>query len=277
MTVTPLRDDGPVAYVHQCELCDQEFASTHRRSRFCSTRCRQTTTSSPIYVRQCAACLTLTTFQRPLGKYCSDSCKQQAKRRKWGIAPAEGRACKLNWQRCLECSRWYVRRGHTRTCPDAVCVERHGAAATTEEQLERRRQYGRDRYAAVLAIAVTRQPRIMDCEECGQPFESLRAGDLKYCSRQCGSRASKRTRRHRIRTAPLPAESFTLREIADRDDWRCHLCGDEVPKSGGPHDLDGPTLDHLHPVALGGAHTRSNVALAHRLCNSLRGAKPLAA
>lgn len=62
-------------------------------------------------------------------------------------------------------------------------------------------------------------------------------------------------------------ESFTLREIAERDGWRCHLCNRKVPdRPFRSRPLDA-TIDHLVPVSAGGDHTRANVALAHFACN----------
>lgn len=54
--------------------------------------------------------------------------------------------------------------------------------------------------------------------------------------------------------------------IAVRDEWTCWLCGDGVTKSDW-------SLDHVLPRALGGTHDDANLRLAHRLCNSLRGAR----
>jgi len=59
--------------------------------------------------------------------------------------------------------------------------------------------------------------------------------------------------------------------IAERDGWTCHLCGERVLKVKAPHPLS-PSLDHVVPLAHGGAHEPGNVALAHLRCNVLRGA-----
>lgn len=57
----------------------------------------------------------------------------------------------------------------------------------------------------------------------------------------------------------------SLDEIAARDGNRCHICGKKVKERD-------RSLDHLVPVSHGGAHIDTNVALAHRSCNSRRGA-----
>ncbi len=67
------------------------------------------------------------------------------------------------------------------------------------------------------------------------------------------------------------AETFDHVEIFDRDGWVCQLCGLEVNKHLPGADRLGPSLDHIIPLTLGGAHTRSNVQLAHRRCNAAKG------
>lgn len=52
--------------------------------------------------------------------------------------------------------------------------------------------------------------------------------------------------------------------VADRDGWRCSICGGIVTR-------DTWSLDHLVPLSQGGGHTYANIVLAHRSCNSRRG------
>lgn len=116
------------------------------------------------------------------------------------------------------------------------------------------------------------------CVECGSTFTTNKHSALrKYCSTRCGRRAVKRTRRHLERAAERAGEHFTVREIADRDGWVCHICQRRIPDKGSwTNEDDDPTIDHLVPLSRGGEHTRVNVAIAHRLCNSCRGATGIA-
>lgn len=67
------------------------------------------------------------------------------------------------------------------------------------------------------------------------------------------------------------AERFTLDEIFKRDGGWCYLCEQDV-------DRKDATMDHVIPVTKGGPHTRANVKLAHRSCNTRKGNRlPLAA
>lgn len=54
--------------------------------------------------------------------------------------------------------------------------------------------------------------------------------------------------------------------IYDRDNGRCHLCKRRVP-------VEDFTLDHVVALAAGGAHTEANLRVAHRDCNSAKGAR----
>lgn len=109
------------------------------------------------------------------------------------------------------------------------------------------------------------------CERCGSPFLALSHGSelARFCSEQCARRANRSRRRARERNAEV--ERYSRFAIFERDGWRCHLCRFEVVRDAvAPHPL-APTIDHLLPLALGGADAAVNVATAHFLCNSIKG------
>ena len=54
-------------------------------------------------------------------------------------------------------------------------------------------------------------------------------------------------------------------EIYERDGGKCQMCRKALT-------LRTATLDHIVPLSLGGAHSRVNVRLTCRSCNSRRGA-----
>jgi len=86
------------------------------------------------------------------------------------------------------------------------------------------------------------------------------------------SRADTAVRRARKMTNG-PAELLIHREIGDRDNWICGLCHAHVdPALMWPHPQS-RVLDHIIPLARGGAHTRDNVQIAHWLCNARKGAR----
>ncbi len=68
-------------------------------------------------------------------------------------------------------------------------------------------------------------------------------------------------------------EKFSRWDIFERDGWVCQICHELVDETMDGHKPLGPTLDHIIPVSRGGTHTWDNVQLAHRRCNSRKGAR----
>ena len=208
-------------------------------------------------------------------RYCSDRCKQSVKRRKRGQPAREGVSTPLNWAECAWCSRWYVKRRKRICCSQDCTTARRRALDLTRPNREERLEYKRRRARDVfVSVAVTNPTVTHRCVECGSTFTTNRYSSIrKFCSKACCQRAHHRTRRHLERAAERVGEHFTVREIAARDRWVCHICHSRIPDKGSwTNEDDDPTIDHLVPLSRGGEHTRANVAIAHRLCNSRRGA-----
>lgn len=75
--------------------------------------------------------------------------------------------------------------------------------------------------------------------------------------------------KHQMRRAILAgagAEDVDPNEIYERDGDLCGICGTLVIPAE-------RSLDHIVPIARGGAHTYANLQLAHRRCNYSKGAK----
>lgn len=154
-------------------------------------------------------------------------------------------------------------------------------ASETPEQAELRR-------AAERAYAATRRPRIAECarERRKRDPEKFRASEREYYARNIEhsrKRARASAKRNYAKRKPAVVAANKLRRarmkgadgepvrilrVAERDDWRCHLCGGDVTRENW-------SLDHLAPLARGGSHTYENIALAHRLCNVRRGVRPV--
>ncbi|WP_405149455.1 HNH endonuclease [Sphaerisporangium sp. NBC_01403] len=126
--------------------------------------------------------------------------------------------------------------------------------------------------APLWALQASRRPR--PCADCG--IQVATTGAVALCS-PCadvrkleGWRRKNRARRTALRS--VASEPYTLAEIAGRDGHRCQLCHREVDMQvKAPHSLS-PSIDHVVPLARGGDDTRGNVQLAHRGCNSRKGA-----
>lgn len=65
-----------------------------------------------------------------------------------------------------------------------------------------------------------------------------------------------------------------MAQVYVRDQGVCHICRELVlPPSG--FRGDEATMDHVKPLSAGGEHSYANVKLAHRACNSWKGADEL--
>jgi hypothetical protein len=174
---------------------------------------------------------------------------------------------------------------------------------------ERKRRYNRDRYRALhpkssdrpcdwckkvfsppyrtsrwcsrqcgwLAAHAAKPKRIVSCRDCGMEMPNQTPLAAKARCTPCRTawkRDNDRRRRLRRRALIVPG-AYTLREIAERQNWTCGLCGEDVDSALSGMDPFGGTIDHLTPLSQGGLDTPDNVQLAHRQCNTVRGAKPL--
>ena len=119
------------------------------------------------------------------------------------------------------------------------------------------------------------RPRELNtCRNCGQACVTRAA---VFCSATCRLLAhADRKRRARLkRSTAETGVPYTLTDLAQRSDSTCHLCGGVVDMTLSGQDQLGPTVDHLVPLSAGGADCSTNVALAHRACNTKRGTRPL--
>lgn len=125
------------------------------------------------------------------------------------------------------------------------------------------------------------------CPDCGQLVDNR----SKYCKehreehqkeslrRQWRNNEYKRRSRLKVN---IKDKDISLEQLSERDGDVCWLCGQLVDWND--YEIrDGqkqcgnyyPSIDHIIPVSLDGEHSWDNVKLAHRICNSYRGAKPL--
>lgn len=115
----------------------------------------------------------------------------------------------------------------------------------------------------------TNTPKL--CADCKKKRSRQQRREIKRRRRRLGLEPRSR---HRTRAKHYNVEyqpGITLASIYARDKGICHLCGEPVePTHNGSLNLQGPSLDHVVPLARGGPHTEGNIALAHFLCNSMK-------
>lgn len=120
------------------------------------------------------------------------------------------------------------------------------------------------------------------CSECGETYKPRRL-DQVGCSARCSDliwakgpgRDSRRASMRKVRNKRKSALSVPYREsdIFERDNWQCQICSLPInPELSWP-DYESKSIDHILPLALGGADAAWNVQAAHLQCNRVKGAK----
>lgn len=79
-----------------------------------------------------------------------------------------------------------------------------------------------------------------------------------------------KAKRRRAASRGVESENVDRQRVGERDQWRCHICKRKVDKDLAYPDPKSQSLDHIVPLAEGGAHTYANTRIAHLECNNLR-------
>lgn len=176
----------------------------------------------------------------------------QRHRERHGISPSQKYrpATKLT-RKCRRCGKGKVMRDLCSRCQVARAARQRMARRKAER-------------AAAGTAGPSGWPWVQGiCPCCCEPF--IRKGAASpYCSRECNRKDN-------------PKSGFISRSerlaIYERDNWTCQLCFKPVDPN--LHYLDdwAATLDHIVPQShtLFPDHSPSNLRLAHRWCNSVRG------
>lgn len=130
-----------------------------------------------------------------------------------------------------------------------------------------------------------------NCALCLEPVPLERRKDARHCSVQCqqadwylsnaerlreaartwasGNRDRRNEYQHRreARKLALDAERIDIERVWERDGWVCWICRAPVDPTKRFPDPSSRSIDHVIPLARGGAHTFANVATAHLRCN----------
>lgn len=196
-------------------------------------------------------------------------------------ATRDGLACA-----CRACTRDSVRRskaGIPRACLRCgTDVRGHGRATLCRpcrvRQLEERRRPNRAPKPKVVRTPylmrlrqrpVTRSFIAGSCPVCGSSFVALAGTNPRYCSALCTKRAGRQLHVQRFRAAEK-FERIYRRKVFERDAWTCRLCMKPIDRDARVPDPLSATIDHILPLALGGAHVYENVQAAHFICNSAK-------
>ncbi|MBM4558217.1 hypothetical protein GS466_24840 [Rhodococcus hoagii] len=146
-----------------------------------------------------------------------------------------------------------------RRCKSCILADRKARYATDPDFRERIRSRSRSAAQARSAALLPRH-----CRRCGQGIRPSRTGSPGLCG------VCKHLDGSKIRVS-----SSDRLAIYERDGWVCQLCGHEVRSDLHPNHALAATLDHIAPrsTTLYADDSPENLRLAHRRCNSARGAR----
>lgn len=137
------------------------------------------------------------------------------------------------------------------------------------------------------------------CQICGKTYtirQYMASTGIKYmrssgyCSGECRNKAKNLREREyrkrkgirygkhytRARKKGVPYErGITLPNLIKRDGLQCAICGLMCIYGDDAQAPLYPSMDHIIAIANGGGHTWDNVQIAHRQCNSYKGARTL--
>lgn len=166
----------------------------------------------------------------------------------------ERAARRVLYATCAACGRLFVARR----------IDAQYCSRTCTPNQARKAQNDRERRRMVTRV----------CAHCGATFAGG-AGRKRFCSLECGVRfwrVDVNAKRRAMKRAAY-VEHVYRRRVFERDAWQCYLCGYEVRRDVDRYHPLAPELDHVVPLARGGAHSYANVRTAHRRCNQSKGAR----
>lgn len=112
------------------------------------------------------------------------------------------------------------------------------------------------------ALAVARLAREEKSEAADRRWWRAHSAELAYA---LGNPTSTTSHKHRAEKRGLAAELVILAEVAERDRWKCGICGKRVVKTA--KGRRSASLDHIVPISKGGGNLYSNTQLSHLECN----------
>lgn len=261
---------------HVCDHCQGKFGG--RKKKYCTTKCRlqakyrRENPGKPCRTKEEISAGALTSTPHECGycgdtfypkgsdrtKFCSRAC---AFKFKGAVSALKSVSFTVTRAKCGHCGEWFeVKPRNRKFCSQAcgLIYQRQTYKDKTRSKWDTRR-----------------------CKECDASFTPLQrcSRPSEYCSAQCARRYNGRIGKKKRRAVMRGVQSERVNpiDIFVKAEWRCQLCGTETPRIlRGTYEPNAPELDHVIPLARGGAHANDNVQLLCRQCNASKGDQLLA-
>lgn len=238
----------------QCQWCEKWFQTRNQCRRFCSRSCgvlNRHGGGRPLQVCQhCGKQYKPKAYNRLT--FCSRECCYKNRKKSAGTyyrsAIADGMLIWASrWKVCKQCRCAFYGRGN-------ICSE----VCRSASQLSKYYQDVPREYTAV-------------CVRCGVVFKGRRPGRARQCKscRQSSEKMCNRNCKHR-RKARIKGNmvgKVSIRQVFERDGWRCYLCNKALSQDVKVPNDDAPTIDHVIPLAKGGSHSMENLRACCFKCN----------
>lgn len=272
-------------YVQQCEVCGDEYRTEHKKQKTCG---KQECVSHSLSVtrlaaskwkwhrgdeKQCEVCSeTFVVKHEKWCRTCSRKCGT-ALRLQEGTNGRHSSEEDRKKERTARQLKAMVSKAQTRVknalrpCQSGLCGNR-GVS-----------QYGRwCKQCRVAFRCLTHGVsgyRTTWCQHCKEVQPDVKGMTTVMTCGNCKKKqnaANKAKRRALKRGATRSDNDIDLNTLDLRDGGICHICKGIVDWEASPLSNRYGSIDHVIPLAKGGTHTWDNVKLAHRLCNSRKGA-----
>jgi hypothetical protein len=279
-----------------CERCGKQYQGI-RNQRFCGYSCARTADRQERQCPQCGNTFQVTVASRKV--LCGFGCL--------AAYTAARTKVPVRWHRCEVCGKEFQHRGGANRCCSRECgwkiQKRTGESNDWEHFWFRDCAICGDRLVTSRRLRVicarrecgleikrrkeyetrSRAPRpICTCRECGLKFIPGASDKRRlFCSDTCCGRAGHRDTKARrkliIRSRGgdgIQSTAIRFTDVWDQTGGYCHICGRLCARREMRLELK-PTLDHVIPLSRGGSHLMSNAAIAHFICNTFKGDRPL--
>ncbi len=178
--------------------------------------------------------------------FCSDVCKK-AKRRVDRRMAAKRCTAKSVRATCDSCGLWFRRQADSQATTCQPC--RTGKLSTH-------------------GLATTYTNRGCRCRDC--TTAATQDGLRNKYQRAAAGVPLDVNHRARARRFGVENEYINKWQVFERDGWICGLCQEPIDREAKWPAWQSPSLDHIVPLAVGGAHIYANVQCAHLGCNLIK-------
>jgi HNH endonuclease len=220
-----------------------------------------------MFEKTCPQCLTVFETAHSYSRFCSRTCNKKYHR------PAATARAVASGKAAFHAREYRARQAALRG------LARFGRVSTSTDLVLRPAPQPKKKKPKTIPTEVqgwTKQVLVCgSCAECGTYFVGkcpVGANQTRYCSDKCKQRSGSRNGKHKRRARIQAARTGNVyrNTVYARDNYTCQLCHEPIDMTVDPQSNFAPSLDHIIPLARGGAHHMDNLQTAHRLCNSYK-------